>query len=68
MADHDDHIHVGFRRAVHARPRVALLEPGQWIRLIERLGSIDNPTVAQTPSKYARQHTAARQSLTSQLR
>jgi hypothetical protein len=56
MADHADHIHVGFRPTFdpdskEARELAAVLEPGQWIDLVDRLGSIENPTVRTTPSK-----------------
>ena len=30
-----------------------MLKPSQWIKLIDRLGQIDNPTVRLKPSKYA---------------
>jgi murein DD-endopeptidase MepM/ murein hydrolase activator NlpD len=58
MADHDDHIHVGWRplygaNKAAARQIDAILKPKQWIKLIDRLGHIDNPTVAEQPSKYA---------------
>ena len=58
MADHDDHIHVGWRplygtNSKAAKQVDAVLKPGQWIKLIDRLGEIDNPTVRQQPSKYA---------------
>jgi murein DD-endopeptidase MepM/ murein hydrolase activator NlpD len=58
MGDHDDHIHVGFRplygtNTKAARQINAILKPQQWIKLIDRLGEIDNPTVRRTPSKYA---------------
>jgi hypothetical protein len=58
MADHADHIHVGFRplyglNAKTARQVDAILKPEQWIKLIDRLDEIDNPTVARKPSKYA---------------
>ena len=58
MADHDDHIHVGWRplygdNKAAARQIDAILKPKQWIKLIDRLGKIDNPTVAAQPSKYA---------------
>ena len=58
MGDHADHIHVGFRPeyvagAPHSGEIDAALKPSQWIKLIARLGSIDNPTVAVKPSKYA---------------
>ena len=58
LPDHDDHIHVGFRPLYGATRKRAkqlnsVLKPGQWIKLIDRLGEIDNPTVSTTPSKYA---------------
>jgi hypothetical protein len=30
-----------------------VLKPKQWIKLIDRLGNIDNPTVSTKPSRYA---------------
>jgi Transglycosylase SLT domain/Peptidase family M23 len=58
MADHADHIHVGFRPLYGANETTAkqvdaILKPEQWIKLIDRLDQIDNPTVARKPSKYA---------------
>jgi hypothetical protein len=58
MADHADHIHVGFRPLYGANEKTAkqvdaILKPEQWIKLIDRLDEIDNPTVAPKPSKYA---------------
>ncbi|WP_051472260.1 lytic murein transglycosylase [Patulibacter minatonensis] len=58
MGDHDDHIHVGFRPTVApgaklGRQVTQVLKPGQWIKLIDRIADIDNPTVVDTPSKYA---------------
>jgi hypothetical protein len=58
MADHDDHIHVGFRPFYGTNSKVsrqvnAILKPKQWIKLIDRLGQIDNPTVRRQPSKFA---------------
>jgi murein DD-endopeptidase MepM/ murein hydrolase activator NlpD len=58
MADHNDHIHVGFRPQIGASPKLgsqlnAVLQPGQWAKLMERLGQIDNPTVLTGPSKYS---------------
>jgi len=58
LGDHADHIHVGFRpQYVEGTPGSsqldAILKPSQWIKLIDRLGKIDNPTVAVKPSKYA---------------
>ena len=35
------------------RQMEAVLKPSQWIKLIDRLGEIDNPTVREQPSKYA---------------
>ena len=31
----------------------AVLKPDQWIKLIDRLGNIDNPTVSTKPSRFA---------------
>ena len=58
MADHDDHIHVGWRplygqNREAARQINAILKPKQWIKLIDRLGEIDNPTVREQPSRFA---------------
>ncbi|MGI8729758.1 MAG: lytic murein transglycosylase [Solirubrobacteraceae bacterium] len=55
MGDHDDHIHLGFRPQIDADGKLAesILKPSQWVKLIDRLGQIDNPTVATAPSKYA---------------
>ena len=58
MADHDDHIHVGFTPRYGTNTKLAkqlnaVLKPSQWTRLIERLGKIDNPTVRTAPSKAA---------------
>jgi hypothetical protein len=58
MADHADHIHVGFRplygtNAKTAKQVDAILKPEQWIKLIDRLDEIDNPEVSPKPSKYA---------------
>jgi hypothetical protein len=57
LADHADHIHIGFRaeagasggRGVHAIG----LRPAQWLRLVDRLGRIPNPVVQTAPSRYA---------------
>ena len=58
LADHDDHIHIGFRPRYGTNSKLskqlnAVLKPTQWTRLIERLGKIDNPTVRVAPSKSA---------------
>jgi hypothetical protein len=58
MADHADHIHVGFRVAdgdgsVLGRQLASALKPAQWDDLIARLRAIDNPEVATTASPYA---------------
>jgi hypothetical protein len=58
LPDHADHIHVGFQPAYQpgtpeARELKAVLKPSQWVKLIDRLGRIDNPTVSIRPSKYA---------------
>jgi hypothetical protein len=58
LPDHNDHIHVGFRPLFGANPKLgsqlnAVLQPGQWAKLMDRLGKIENPTVPTTPSKYS---------------
>ena len=58
MGDHADHIHVGFRPEFDPTTKAgrlaqSVLKPSQWIKLIDRLGQIENPTVAVAPSKYA---------------
>ena len=57
MADHADHIHLGFQPTFGANPKggraLTVLKPGQWTDLIDRLRGIDNPVVPTTPSKYA---------------
>jgi hypothetical protein len=58
MADHADHIHVGFRPMFGANKKLgkqalAVLKPGQWSDLIGRLRELDNPVVPTKPSKYS---------------
>jgi hypothetical protein len=58
MADHHDHIHVGFTPRFGANGKLgkqalAILKPGQWSDLISRLGDIENPVVPTEPSRYA---------------
>jgi hypothetical protein len=56
LPDHNDHIHVGFQPEFGSEVGKQLnsaLKPSQWVKLIDRLGKIDNPTVPTKPSKYA---------------
>jgi murein DD-endopeptidase MepM/ murein hydrolase activator NlpD len=58
MADHYNHVHVGFRplfaeSASLAGSLSSSITPGQWIKLIARLGEIPDPTVASGPSAAA---------------
>jgi hypothetical protein len=58
LPDHANHIHVGFRplfgdNAKLGRQTASILKPGQWDDLIRQLGSLKQPTVPTTPSKYA---------------
>jgi Transglycosylase SLT domain len=55
LADHNDHIHVGFyplygENAKLSQQVNAVLKPGQWVKLISRLNQIDNPVVPTKPS------------------
>ncbi len=48
LPDHADHIHIGWRPLYTGDPKTArqldaVLKPSQWIKLIDRLGQIDNP-------------------------
>jgi murein DD-endopeptidase MepM/ murein hydrolase activator NlpD len=58
LPDHHDHIHVGFQPLYSTNGKLdrraeAVLKPGQWIKLIDRIGDIQNPTVMVKPSKYS---------------
>jgi murein DD-endopeptidase MepM/ murein hydrolase activator NlpD len=58
MGDHDDHIHVGFRPLFGDNKKLgaqalAVLKPGQWSDLIDRLRQLENPVVPTQPSKFA---------------
>ena len=58
MSDHADHIHIGWKplygtNSKAAKQVNAVLKPKQWIKLIDRLEEIDNPTVRLQPSKHA---------------
>jgi murein DD-endopeptidase MepM/ murein hydrolase activator NlpD len=64
MSDHADHIHVGWRPLYGTNPKLtrqvnAILKPRQWIKLIGRLGDIDNPSVRRKPSRFALSGTRA---------
>jgi murein DD-endopeptidase MepM/ murein hydrolase activator NlpD len=55
MADHYNHIHVGFRPLFTPSANLAgafssAITPSEWIKLIARLGEIPNPKVASGPS------------------
>jgi hypothetical protein len=47
LPDHDDHIHVGFHPLYGpgAQKLDSVLKPGQWVKLIDRLKTLDNPVV-----------------------
>jgi transglycosylase-like protein with SLT domain/peptidase M23-like protein len=58
LPDHADHIHVGFQPLFGTNAKLgkqlnSVLKPSQWLKLINRLGRIENPTVPTEPSKYA---------------
>jgi murein DD-endopeptidase MepM/ murein hydrolase activator NlpD len=58
LPDHADHIHVGFQPLFGSNSKLgkqlnSVLKPGQWRKLINRLGKIENPTVPTKPSKYS---------------
>ncbi len=55
LPDHADHIHVGFRPddVAGTKDPDAVLKPSQWLKLIGRLGTLENPTVLTRPSSAA---------------
>ncbi len=58
MSDHAGKVHIGFATLYNPHSKFgqqvnAALKPSQWLRLISRLGQIDNPTVATQPSVAA---------------
>jgi murein DD-endopeptidase MepM/ murein hydrolase activator NlpD len=58
MADHDDHIHVGYQPlngpgTGRGEQFVEILKPKQWERLIGRIAEIENPEVRTSPSRYS---------------
>ena len=48
MADHNDHIHVGFQATT-----TLVFKPGQWSNLLDRLRHIENPVVPVKPSEFS---------------
>ena len=58
LPDHDDHVHIGYRpegdetatSSDDQQQFAQILKPQQWRDLINRIGNIDNPTVARKPS------------------
>ena len=63
MADHHDHIHVGFRPRFSVNATItAKLRPRQWTHLLERLAAIGNPSVPRTLSAGAADHSEKRSS------
>jgi hypothetical protein len=69
MADHADHIHVGFKPLYGSNVKLGrqarrLLSDNQWDRLFSRIGDIRNPVVRVKPSRYSikvkRHHRASR--------
>jgi hypothetical protein len=59
MADHDDHVHVGYQplygpgAGSASKQFTEILKADQWKRLISRIAEIDQPDVRTSPSKFA---------------
>jgi hypothetical protein len=56
MGDHADHIHVGFRPAAGsgsgpAGDAAAVLDPGQWRTLVDRIDAIESPLLRGIPTE-----------------
>ena len=52
LADHWDHIHIGYHPSADAGT-ISALRPDQWDRLVSGLGRIRNPVVAIRPSRWS---------------
>ena len=52
LADHWDHIHIGYHPSADAGS-ISALRPDQWDRLVSGLGRIRNPVVAIRPSRWS---------------
>ncbi|MGI8728028.1 MAG: lytic murein transglycosylase, partial [Solirubrobacterales bacterium] len=53
MADHADHIHLGFQPEARGEGKnFSLLKPDQWDRLVDRIGKLDQPKVPTKQSKF----------------
>ena len=52
LADHWDHIHIGFHPSEDAGS-ISALRPDQWDRLVSGLGRIRNPVVPIRPSRWS---------------
>jgi hypothetical protein len=55
LPDHYDHVHIGYHplSGPFDQQFNSLLKPGQWTRLTNQLGQIENPEVPTKPSQYA---------------
>jgi hypothetical protein len=58
LPDHKDRIEISFTPLYGQNKKLSkqinsLLQPGQWIQLIKRIGQIPEPVVPIAPSKYA---------------
>jgi hypothetical protein len=58
LPDHADRIQVNYTPAFGANKRLAkqitqILKPGQWVKLINHISQIPEPTIPTTPSKFA---------------
>jgi hypothetical protein len=56
MADHNDHIHVGYTpdgTDGGGQPLTGMLKPDQWDKLLDRISELDQPTVPVKPSKFS---------------
>ena len=58
LPDHKNRIQVTFTPEFGSNKKLsnqikALLQPGQWVQLINRIGQIPEPIVPIAPSRYA---------------
>jgi hypothetical protein len=58
LPDHANRVQVEYTPVFGQNKKLAaqmttILQPGQWVKLIDRLNQIPNPIVPIAPSKYA---------------
>ena len=58
LPDHNNHLQIEYTPQYGQNKKLStqiasILKPGQWIKLINRISQIPEPTIPTTPSPYA---------------